>query len=303
MSSFIGLLGSVAFSFVLQRAGKAVDFWLGERKITEFKKQRNMEAYWLVFASQSWISLYQQAALLAERTLADIFGERPLSFKSAFRFGFFAITLNFLLALGPLVSSSGGWRTVSYSMLKLWFGLMVAFVLINSILDFLAYLLTRFILRNPLGTYFMMCVSLIAIVAVSWVAMTISLVFGSALTTMPMLSDPLSMEVLSTVVWPLVQGWFPAQFLKPFDSNVTMQGVNMGYMALGAMPSLFVLLSILFFMLLLKVAADKFRFVLCKFFGLVLDDKKSFYEHVGFLASLLLIFIYWILWLLTSLIY
>ncbi|WP_223464632.1 hypothetical protein [Pseudomonas sp. GL-RE-26] len=293
MISALSILSGVAFSFTLQRAGKAWDFWLGEKSIAEEKKKYELEKYWFAFARQSWSRLYQRAALLAEKMLSGIFGKQPFSAESILKFSIFSIALNCLLAIAPTIISGKPLASTAHN-LTLWIKITAAFVLINAVLDCLAYLLTRSLLRHPPHSIVGIIISFSLVVAIGWLATTISLVVGGAMTTIPLLDNPFSKEAFTTVLLPIMQGWFFNQLLHPFDSNVAIQGINMGYIALGAIPSLLILISTLSLMLVLKVAADRLHFITSKYFGRVLDDKKSFYEHLGFIASLVLILLYWI---------
>jgi hypothetical protein len=293
MISVMSILGGVAFSFSLQRAGKSWDFWLGETKIAEEKKKYELEKYWLSFAVLSWSQLYQRAALLAERVLSSIFGKQTFSVESILKFGIFSIVFNSLLATVPIAVSGKIIASTAHNF-TLWTKITAAYVLLNSVLDCLAYLLTRYLLQRPPYSTAGIAISFLLVVGIGWLVTTISLVAGGALTTIPLLDDPYSKEAFMTILLPIMHGWFFNQLLHPFDSNVAIQGINMGYISLGAIPSLLVLVSTLLLMLVFKVTADKIHYVTAKHFGRVLDDKKSFYEHLGFIASLLLILLYWI---------
>ncbi|WNZ86745.1 hypothetical protein [Pseudomonas sp. P108] len=293
MISVFSILSGIAFSFTLQRAGKVWDFWLGEKNITEEKKKYKLEKYWLAFARQSWSRLYQRAALLADKMLSNIFGKQPLSAESILKFSFFSIALNCLLAMLPTIFS-GAPVTSNAHNLTLWIKITAAFIFINTALDCLAYLLTRYLLRRPPHSTVGIIISFSLVTSIGWLATTISLVVGGAMTAIPLLNNPFSKETFTNILLPIIQSWFFHQLLHPFDSNVAIQGINMGYIALGAIPSLIILLSTLSLMLVLKITADRLHFITSKYFGRILDDKKSFYEHLGFIASLALILLYWI---------
>lgn len=301
MVSLLGVLSGVAFSFLLQRVGKSWDLWLGEKNIADDKRKYKLEKYWLAFARQSWACLYQRAAVLTEKVLGEIFGKNPFSAGSIFKFSLFSLFLNFILAIMPVIFSNK-LLVSNAGHLALWIKVSAVFILINVILDCLAYLLTRFLLRRPLNSIKSMIVSFLLILIVGWLVATVSLVVGSAMAIMPLIDDPFSKGTLIDVLLPLMRAWFFGQFLSPFHSNVEMQGVNMGYIALGAMPSLFLLISALLLAIVLRMTAVRLHFILSKYLGRVLDEKKSFYEHLGFIASLVLILLYWVffcfLWLL-----
>jgi hypothetical protein len=286
------IAGSAANSFVFYTIGKIWDFLIGDHRIARLKEQYKLEHYWLAFAGQSWRRLYQRAAVLADQTLARLFGRRVLSFSAVIRFLGFSIVLNSALAFTPILISASHFA-YSGRAVKLWIGITGAFVVINSLLDFCAYSLTRYLLRRPPRSSTGIIVSFGLIVLVGWLVATASLVVGGAMTTMPMLATPLSVDTLLTVTVPLMRGWYLGQLLHPFTANVSIQGINLGYLALGALPSLLVLLSVLLIMLVLRFTAEHFRHGLAWYFARVLSKKDVLFTHLGLMISVVLALLYW----------
>lgn len=287
------VLASVGCGFLLMKMGKLLDIRLGEYELQRMKSDWKLETYWESLAWQSWGELYLRSAVTTELFFSKIFGTRLISFTSIGTFLLFSLLLNFFLISFPLALAIGAEKVLSPNGLKIFFAMVASFSVVNALVDTLAYLLTRSMLRRPPISGGQILLSFLGVSSVAWVAVSISLVVGSAATVLPMVG--LSSEALQQVFWPLIKSWLTFRLLDPFHSNVSVEGLDLGYSAIGALPSFFVLSTVLLSMLLLKYLAKPFHRELCLWTGRMLSKKDGLFEYLGIFVSFLLIAI-WVIY-------
>jgi hypothetical protein len=287
------VLASVGCGFLLMKLGKLLDIRLGEYELQRMKSDWKLEAHWKSLALQSWGELYVRSAVATELFFSKIFGSRLISFKSIGTFLLFSLLLNFFLISFPLALAIGAEKVLSSNGLKVFLAMVAAFSVVNALVDTLAYLLTRSMLRRPPISGRKIFLSFLIVSSVAWLAVSVSLVVGSAATVLPMVG--LSSEALHLVFWPLIKGWINFRLLDPFHSNVSVEGLDLGYSAIGALPSFFVLITLLLSMLLLKYLAKPFHKELCYWTGRMLSKKDGLFEYLGIFVSFFLIAI-WVMY-------
>lgn len=293
MPDLLNFIFIAAAATVFLRAGKYFDFRLGSNYIADLKRRSRLEKFWFGLANQSTDRLAFRVLHFVENTFSYFFGTRPTTFKAITRFVGFSILLNLTLAVSAIVITVPFQKLAGYVAAGTLPAVTVLLVLVNIPLDLAAYLFTRFAVRTAMKQSLLRIVLLMgAAVTISYLAAVLSTVIGAALTTFKLVD----FETAISIIPSLVKNWIPLAVSKPFTSQMSLNGENVGYLAIGALPSIMVLASSLLFMLLLKTVAKFIHFEICMNLGCLLDDKKSFFEYLAMLLSVFLFVLWAALW-------
>ncbi len=288
MSEFLQILFWAATSSIFLKLGKYLDFRLGARFIADLKNGHHLERLWFAIARQSPRRFSYRVLRLIEQLFSRLFGSNPFALQSLLRFAGFSFSLNLLLAFSAIL-----FTVPLAKLLQLLFrgdGTLLAtaffLVVINIPLDIGAYLFTRTAIRSSLDKSLCYMIVLIGTsIAISYLFAVLSTTIGGALTTFALFDLSTALSVAPSII----AHWIPLALAAPFTSQVQLNGTNIGYLAIGALPSVFVAGVVLLFMFLLRTLAHCVHYEFCMNTGRVLDDKKSFFEHIAMLASIALL--------------
>lgn len=297
MEYFLELILLAATSSLFLRIGKFLDFRLGGHKISALKKNGRLEKLWFGIAKQSLQKVAFRVLEVVEYLFYRAFGANLFSRNGLLRFIAFSLCVNLMLALSAIVLSAPQAMLTSY-LIKVKLIKTVAFlVVINIPLDLAAYLCTRFAIRTAMNKPLRYIIGLvIGAILASYSMIVLSTAIGATLTIFGLMDGGLELSITSS----LLAHWLPLAVHHPFTSQVALNGINVGYLALGALPSIAVLCATLFFMLFLQTLAKWLHYELCVNVGRMLDDKKSFFELIALIASAFLFVLWGTLWILSN---
>jgi hypothetical protein len=235
--------------------------------------------------------LFVRALYAADRLLSDLFSRRLISPTSILMASLISLTMNCYLAYVPMLAS------LSHEAIDIMFSRisLVAFPLavaaINVPLDVLAWIAMRQLLRRVQhpgvgrshrkmlpGTR-----SLMSLLLIGWFIAGLSTLLGALmghLVHLPIFSS----ETWTRIIMPLAAHWYAGAILNPFHSNVEVNGLNLGYLAFGAVITWGLLLCMVSFLFLWKHGS---RIVYSELMGTIrnlADEEKKFFTTLGSLA-------------------
>lgn len=290
------LVLAIGASAVAQRCAKYLDFRLGARAVADIKERARLEKRWYALASRSPTRAASIAAQLVEEFFTKMFGKTLLSAASIMKFAIFSVALNSLLAILAVVRSSSVDQLSSNLSNLAVLKITASLVIMNIPLDILAYLFSRALIRKAiqqrLGVTLMV---LFSAISCSYAVAVLSTVLGAVLSIMEMSDWKLDWQLVGS----LLVYWVKLGVYHPFTSQASMNGVNVGFLAIGALPSVFILFSTLLFVVFMQTLGRLAHYEMCMNFGRMLDDKKSFFELMALMFSIVL-YIAWMVFCLTK---
>lgn len=293
MKFLLELLFIAAASTTFQRIGKYIDFRLGPQKVSTIKKERRFEKYWIAVAKQSPRRFAFRVLSVVENMFCNMFGPKLGSWYGTIRFLFFSLCLNLILAFSAIVLSVPDGALSFYLKDSELLAMVLLMVVVNIPLDYVAYLSARVAIRTAMSKPLWRVTGLaVCALVASYIMVALSTVIGAVLSLVALTNGKLSLSVL----WSLVLHWLPLGFRDPLTSQANLNGVNAGYLALGALPSIFLLCATLMFMLFLQTIARWVHYEFCVTAGRILDDKKSFFELIALAISAFLFVLWGVLW-------
>lgn len=290
------LVLAIGASAIAQRCAKYLDFRLGARAVANIKERARLEKRWYAMASRSPARAASIAAQLVEEFFARVFGKTLLSAASIMKFAMFSVSLNFFLAILAVVRSSSLDQLSSNLSNLAVLKITATLVIMNIPLDLLAYLFSRALIRKAVQQRLgITLIILFSAISCSYAVAVLSTVLGAVLSMMEMSDWKLDWQLIGV----LLIYWLKLGVYHPFTSQASMNGVNVGFLAIGALPSIFILFSTLLFVVFMQTVGRLAHYEMCMNIGRVLDDKKSFFELMALMFSMLL-YIAWIVFSLAT---
>lgn len=269
-----------------------MDFRIGLKGISALKTKARLEKYWSAFAKQSMDRFASRVLKAVEFQFSTIFGPKILSLRSVVRFIVFSVALNCMLAFVIIAAAAPHGQLISYfskPTLLMIVGILVA---LNVPLDLVAYVCVRFAIRTAQREFLLVRVVIIigSIIASYCIAVT-STTLGGVVTLWGLSNWTLDQNNVAT----LLHAWLKLAVQHPFTSQMSLNGLNVGFIAIGALPSVFILSVTLIFMVFLSTIGPWLHREASVNFGKFLDEKKSFFELMALLFSVVVSVIWGVL--------
>lgn len=278
---------------IAQRIGKYLDFRIGPTGISALKKKARLERYWSALAKQSMERFAFRMLVAVEHQFSEAFGSKIFSLSSLGRFVIFSIALNFMVAFLTIEAAAPPNLLIPYLVKPKLLRLVGLLVAVNIPLDLAAYVCMRFAIRSAQRkSLYTITATIVGAITASYCMAVLSTTFGGMVTLFSMADWNLSVSNAAS----LLKSWLPLAIAHPFTSELALNGINVGFVALGAMPSVLVLSVTLTFMIFLSTIAHWTHKEVSLNFGKFLDEKKSFFELMAFLFSVVFSLMWLVLW-------
>lgn len=286
------LLAWLAFGWGLVFLGKIKDSRIkgGSKEGLKPYKQR-FERYFRALANQNFKRMLHRAILTANEAVISLFGPRIFSLKGLGKFILFSLVLNLYLSYVPLVSALPSHAVVIMFEDIKSFLVPLATCIVNLPLDLLAYIMTRRLLQQGLRGKLPGILSVLGVLIVGWFFAGLSTAAGAPMTSVVLSGNPFNLVIWQQVVFPLIAHWYSAGILDPFQSNLKINNLNMGYVALGALPTCVLLLSALVSTVLWRRFPLIIVGELRRYLNLIIKDDKSHFELLGYVATIIPLFL------------
>jgi hypothetical protein len=271
-------------SFGLAKLGKAWDAKISITRDRMVPYKERYKRYMTALARQSTKRLLQRSAAYVEDWVSLSLGRTIWNIKGVCRVVTFSLVLNLYLAFVPLLIHEP-YLIEKINRLDTWALLPAVFAAVNVPLDLLVYAAIRTLVRDTKNGARSPIYLLPGAIVLTWFFAGLSTLFGASLSMVFMMPHPFESTVWTKIFFPILGSWYSSSMLHPFVSNSQIQGVNLGYIALGLLPGCILLLVTTFAAVAWKAFSAIFYKITLSFVAFVLNNDKAHFESIGYVAS------------------